>query len=91
MTFVRQTDDFTREPSESDEDDRDPGLEQPFPLPGKGQPTLPDTIESVPNISSSDFPSQEPSVVSAPTPREAYLIRSYIQKIAAVVSFLHGN
>jgi hypothetical protein len=82
---VRETDDFT--PSEPDEKDR--GLEQPYPPPDESQPTLPEAVESVPiDIFSNDSPTYTPSDVSVPSPREAYLIRSYIQKIAAVVSFL---
>lgn len=88
VTFVRQADDGTREPSEPDEDDGHQGFDKPVSSPDQSPPTFPpDTVESVPSISSGDFPGQEPSDVTTPTPREAYLIRSYIQKIAAVVSF----
>jgi hypothetical protein len=85
VTFVRETDDFS--PSEPDNKDR--GLEQPYPPPDESQPTLPEAVESVPtDVLSNDSPSHTPTDVSIPSLREAYLIRSYIQKIAAVVSFL---
>ncbi|KAJ5819467.1 hypothetical protein N7474_005058 [Penicillium riverlandense] len=81
VTFVRETDDFT--PSETDDKDR--GLEQPYPPPDEIQPTLPEEVEYVPtDIFSNDSPSHTPSDVWVPSPREAYLIRCYIQKIAAV-------
>lgn len=87
MTFVRETDDFRPETPEPDENDR--GFELAYSPPDDSQLTLPELIESIPTeIPSNDSPSQEPSDVAAPSPREAYLIRSYIQKIAAVVSVL---
>ncbi|OGE51298.1 hypothetical protein PENARI_c014G03471 [Penicillium arizonense] len=81
VTFVRETDDF----SPSEPHDKDRGLEQPYPPPDESQPTLPEAAESVPtDVLSNDSPSHTPSDVWVPSPREAYLIRSYIQKIAAV-------
>ncbi|KAJ5176968.1 uncharacterized protein N7482_002845 [Penicillium canariense] len=83
VTFVHQADDLTRELPEPD--DQDQGLEQPYPTPEEGQPILPQALESVPTDALSNHsPSHAPSDLSTPSPREAYLIRSYIQKIAAV-------
>ncbi|KAJ5545259.1 hypothetical protein N7535_006357 [Penicillium sp. DV-2018c] len=77
------TGNFTREQFEPD--DRDRNLEQPYSPPSQNQPTLPDPVGFTPsNISSDNSPLGGTSDVSPPTPREAYLIRSYIQKIAAV-------
>lgn len=87
MTFVCETDDLGREPSEPN--DNDQNLEQVYTPPDESPLALPEAVEPVPlDISSNDSPSQELSDVSPPSPREAYLIRSYIQKIAAVVSLL---
>lgn len=84
MTFVRETNDSS--PSEPDDKHRDP--EQSNPPPDESQPTPPRGVEPVPiDVFSNDSPSHTPSDVPVPSPREAYLIRSYIQKIAAVVSF----
>lgn len=85
MTFVSETDDLS--PSEPDNKNQDP--EQTYPPPEESQPTPPRAVESVPtDVFSNHSPSHTLSDVSVPSPREAYLIRSYIQKIAAVVSFL---
>ncbi|KAJ5264774.1 hypothetical protein N7505_007567 [Penicillium chrysogenum] len=83
VTFVRETDDFTCEQFEPD--DRDQDLEQSYSPPGQSQLTLPDPIEFNPADTSSNNSSIcGTNDVSTPSPREAYLIRSYIQKIAAV-------
>ncbi|KAJ5358624.1 uncharacterized protein N7496_011037 [Penicillium cataractarum] len=83
VTFVRETDNFRREPSEPNDNDR--VLEQSYSPPDDSQLILPEVVESIPTDTlSNDSPSQGSNDASTPTPREAYLIRSYIQKIAAV-------
>lgn len=84
MTFVGETDDFGREPSEPEDTDQSP--EQTYSPPDDSQLTVTEAIETVPTDTLSNYPCQGPSNVSTPSPREAYLIRSYIQRIAAVVS-----
>lgn len=87
MTFVHETDDSTREPSEPDDKDR--GLELPYSPPEESQLTPSEAADSVPTDSFSNDPlSYGPAVDSELSLREAYLIRSYIQRIAAVVSLL---
>lgn len=79
--------DSTFEPSEPE--DKDWGVELPYPQLDTSRSTPPETAESVPTDSFSNVPlshgSPDDSELSV---REAYLIRSYIQKIAAVVSLL---
>ena len=100
---MREPGDFRRETPEPDENDRglellysspndsqnDRGFEVLYSPPDDNQLTLPGPITPIPTeIPSDNSPGHETNNVSAPSPREAYLIRSYIQKIAAVVSLL---
>ncbi|OKO94335.1 hypothetical protein PENSUB_11602 [Penicillium subrubescens] len=86
VTFVGETDDFGHGPSEPDDNDQSSEtLEQAYSPPGDSPLTLTEAVEVVPaDTLSNNSPSQGASDVSTPSPREAYLIRSYIQKIAAV-------
>ncbi|KAJ5143143.1 uncharacterized protein N7515_001930 [Penicillium bovifimosum] len=60
-------------------------LEQSYSPPGQNHTTPPDPTEFNPTDDSSNHsPVSGTNDVSSPSPREAYLIRSYIQKIAAV-------
>lgn len=87
MTFVSETDDFTGEPPESEDKYQEPELS--YPSPDDSQPIAPATVESVPaDVFLNSTPSPGPVDVSTLSLREAFLIRSYIQKIAAVVSFV---
>jgi hypothetical protein len=84
---VSETDDFTGEPLESEDKYQEPELS--YPSPDDSQPIAPAVVESVPtDILLDTTPSPGPVDVSTLSLREAFLIRSYIQKIAAVVSFV---
>ncbi|KAJ5679159.1 hypothetical protein N7462_007403 [Penicillium macrosclerotiorum] len=85
VTFVSEKADSTPgfvEFSSRDEEPQPPGSTV-----FENQPTPSVAIESVPTDGfATDSPSHESVDVLELSPREAYLIRSYIQKIAAVVS-----
>ncbi|CRG91230.1 Cytochrome P450 82A1 [Talaromyces islandicus] len=83
VTFVSETDDSTHEPPESEDKYQEPELS--YPSPNDSQPAAPNAIESIPtDILLDNTPSPGPVDVSTLSMREAFLIRSYIQKIAAV-------
>lgn len=88
VTFVPETDDFTRELPESEDKYQEPELS--YPSPDDSQPIVPTAVESIPaDVFLDSTPSPGPIDVSTLSMREAFLIRSYIQKIAAVVSLSH--
>lgn len=77
-----------QEASEPVDRDREP--ERPYSLPVEGQLTLPDASEDfATDVFSNDYSNHGAIAVSELSMREAYLIRSYIDKIAAVVSLLN--
>lgn len=92
MTFVSET----GEPPESEDKDRAPGLpELSYPSPEESSQLTPlNVAESVPSdifLDSTPSPGHGPIDASALSLREAFLLRSYIQKIAAVVSYFSSS
>jgi hypothetical protein len=86
VTFVSEADDFAREPRALEDKYQEPELS--YPSPDDSQPAAVTAVESIPaDVFLDTTPSPGPDDVSALSMREAFLIRSYIQKIAAVVSF----
>ncbi|OKL61972.1 hypothetical protein UA08_02562 [Talaromyces atroroseus] len=84
VTFVPETDGFTHEPPEPEEKDQEPELSYPSPD-EPIQLIAPNAAVSVPSdIFLDSTPSPGPVDASTLSLREAFLIRSYIQKIAAV-------